>query len=74
MRQPEFDMMPKKERKPPIKRAHMSDAGGNDGKYAATHPHLAAFTCKRCGWESKWLAFRTVTEVKAGIPCKICNK
>lgn len=73
MRQPEFDMMPKRERKPAIKRAHVSDAGGNEGNNSRDYPHLAAFTCKKCGWESEWLAFKTITEIKRGISCGKCN-
>jgi DNA-directed RNA polymerase subunit RPC12/RpoP len=70
MRQPEFAMMPTKERKPAIKRAHVCDAGEGHGD----HMHGASFQCSRCEWQSKWLCFDNITEIRRGIPCPNCNK
>lgn len=65
------ELFPKPPRKPPVKRAHVTDAGNSfmDGL-----PYGAQFTCNRCNWISEWLAFATVTEVRKGIPCQKCNE
>lgn len=43
--------------------AHVADAG----------PNARRFEC-RCGWNSGWIFDpMTVSEVKRGIPCPICN-
>ena len=34
----------------------------------------ASFQCKRCGWQSEWLCFDNVTEIRRGIPCPKCNR
>lgn len=34
---------------------------------------MCNMTCTRCGKESGWLVFDTVTEAKRGIPCEDCN-
>lgn len=65
-----FELLPRPPRK---KREHlmrMIDAGINPFK---GHPHIAQFRCKRCGHESEWLAFATITEIKRGIRCPQCN-
>lgn len=46
-----------------IKRAHAEDASESEVK----------FTCKRCGWNSGWTEYRTVSEARKGIPCPHCN-
>lgn len=59
-------------RKPRVYRAHVVDAGNN----CCPDPGagMAIFKCGRCGWESEWRPFRTVTEAKQGIPCEgTCN-
>lgn len=43
---------------------HVSDAGDCIAKYR----------CAKCGAESGWLPFATITEAKRGIPCEACNK
>lgn len=35
---------------------------------------LCMMRCSRCGAESDWLIFNTITEAKRGIPCEACNK
>lgn len=64
---------PKKPRSKPIKRAHIVDAGPNEGASAREYPHLGEFECKRCGWNSGWMQGQTITEMKRGIPCPDCN-
>lgn len=47
---------------------HVTDAGiGEAGG------HNCFLTCARCGAESGWLKFDTVTEAKRGLPCPRCN-
>lgn len=47
---------------------HVTDAGdGGEGK------PMCVMTCRRCGAESGWLQFDSVTEAKRGIPCEACN-
>ncbi|MGE0674829.1 MAG: hypothetical protein AB7O64_17425 [Methylibium sp.] len=35
---------------------------------------MCTMLCIRCGAETGWLIFETVTEAKRGIPCEACNK
>lgn len=47
---------------------HVSDAGnGSEGK------PICVMRCSKCGAETDWLEFDTVTEAKRGIPCEVCN-
>lgn len=65
------DLFPgtKPPRRPPRVLMHVTDSGdGGDGK------PLCRMLCARCGAESEWLVFDTVTEAKRGIPCEACNK
>ena len=67
-----LDLFPEtKIRKPRVIRAHIIDAGNS---HDPDHPYTAQFECKKCSWESRWLVFRTATEIKKGIPCESCNK
>ncbi|WP_374584427.1 hypothetical protein [Ideonella dechloratans] len=34
---------------------------------------LCQMRCAKCGAETGWLVFDTVTEAKRGIPCERCN-
>lgn len=34
---------------------------------------IARYRCAKCGTESGWQPFATVTEAKRGIPCEACN-
>lgn len=55
----------------PQKLMHVCDAAGcceEDGSGA-----MVRMECPRCHHETEWLAFRTVTEAKRGIPCPRCN-
>ena len=52
-----------------IKRARVSDAGEGMKGY----PYGAEFTCCRCDWESEWLCFDNITEIRRGIACPNCN-
>lgn len=56
----------------PRKLMHVSEAAGcceEDGTGA-----MVRMNCKRCGHESDWLYFQTVTEAKRGMPCPVCNE
>lgn len=55
-------------RRKPIKRAHVIDASGEDS------PTIVRVRCDRCGWESGWIKFPTVTEAKKGAACPNCNE
>jgi len=59
-------------RKAPQKLMHVCDARGDccgdDGSGATVR-----MQCVRCGYETGWLDFLTVTEAKRGIPCPKCN-
>lgn len=46
---------------------HVADAGDMLGK------PMCVMRCARCGAETDWLVFDTVTEAKRGIPCETCN-
>lgn len=47
---------------------HVSDAGEReDGQ------QICVMTCRRCGAETDWLPFATISEAKRGIPCESCN-
>lgn len=58
-------------RKAPTKLMHVSDATGQccDDDNGAT----VRMRCKRCGHQTGWLDFLTLTEAKRGIPCPKCN-
>jgi DNA-directed RNA polymerase subunit RPC12/RpoP len=44
------------------------DAGG--GESGGLNCQLE---CSKCGHQSEWLLFDTVTEAKRGLPCPRCN-
>lgn len=35
---------------------------------------MCVMKCTKCGTETDWLIFDSVTEAKRGIPCESCNK
>jgi len=53
---------------------HVSDAG-DSGELSASGraKPLCQMRCAKCGAETGWLLFDTVTEAKRGIPCERCN-
>jgi DNA-directed RNA polymerase subunit RPC12/RpoP len=53
---------------------HVSDAGdsGCCSESGRVKP-IVKLACARCGAETEWLIFDTVTEAKRGIPCETCN-
>ena len=54
---------------------HVSDAGDvSCGNSDDLGKPLCKMTCHRCGTESDWLIFETITEAKRGIPCEKCNQ
>ena len=54
---------------------HVSDAGAvSIGDPRDFGKPLCKMTCHRCGAESEWLIFDTVTEAKRGIPCETCDR
>lgn len=64
-----IEALPPKPRAPRLWRMHVIDAGiREDGA------EIAVFKCSRCGHETRWTEFRTITEAKRGLPCPNCNK
>jgi len=64
--------------KPPRRRPrvlmHVSDATGcHTGAAADLGKPMCRMKCTRCGAETEWLIFDTVTEARRGIPCEACN-
>jgi len=63
----QFEMFAKPPR-PHVWRMHVCDAGnGEEGK------PICKMRCRKCGHESGWIEFDTVTEAKRGLPCPTCN-
>jgi len=48
---------------------HVSDARGS----GPPDDNQCRMTCIKCGAETGWINFSTVTEAKRGIPCPACN-
>jgi hypothetical protein len=61
------DIFGGKPRKPYQFKMHVCDAGGDNEE------HIATFECRRCNEKTGWLSFKTITEIRRGIPCPICN-
>lgn len=57
-------------RSKPRKLMHVSDASGWGHDQGGA---MCRMKCHRCGTETEWLDFDTVTEAKRGIPCIACN-
>jgi len=54
---------------------HVSDAGDcPSGSAEDLGKPMCRMRCSRCGAETGWLIFDTVTEAKRGIPCEACNE
>lgn len=49
---------------------HFTNVSIND---CVGSPILADMKCSRCGHNDGYWEFDTVTEVKRGIPCPVCN-
>ena len=70
-RTPDMFQELKPPRKAPQKLMHVCDVGGcceEDGS-----GEMVRMSCKRCGYESRWLYLGSVTEAKRGKPCPVCN-
>jgi hypothetical protein len=53
---------------------HVSDAGQCDsGAREDLGKPLCRLECAKCGAETKWLVFDTVTEAKRGVACPRCT-
>jgi DNA-directed RNA polymerase subunit RPC12/RpoP len=66
---------PKPPRAQPRVLMHVSDAADcHTGKADDLGKPMCRMTCARCGAETDWLIFDTITEAKRGIPCEACNK
>jgi len=53
---------------------HVSDAGDSSELSASGRVKpMCQMRCAKCGAETGWLVFDTVTEAKRGIPCERCN-
>lgn len=50
---------------------HVCDSGWSDDE--ARGPELCKMKCTKCGTETDWLHFASVTEARRGIPCDACN-
>lgn len=68
-RQPELPGIPPKPKREYVLLAHVHDAGEGQGEF----PYGAMFRCHRCTWESEWLVFDNISEVRRGIACPTCN-
>ena len=54
---------------------HVADAGQcHTGAAEDLGKPICVMRCTRCGAETAWLIFETVTEAKRGIPCEACNQ
>lgn len=52
---------------------HVIDAA-TDCCGGESHGHDVRFACQKCGYETEWIAVRSVSEGKLGIPCPKCNQ
>jgi DNA-directed RNA polymerase subunit RPC12/RpoP len=56
-------------------RMHVIDSGDcHTGAAEDLGKPMCVMKCARCGAETDWLIFDTITEAKRGIPCDYCNK
>lgn len=54
---------------------HVIDAGASDIAYEGFEDGgIALYKCGKCGHESVWTPFRTISEAKRGMPCPKCNQ
>lgn len=68
------DLFGIKPRRPPRVLMHVVDAGDcNCGRAEDLGKPMCVLRCRRCGAETDWQVFDTVTEAKRGIPCETCN-
>jgi hypothetical protein len=65
----QLDLFGVRPRRAPRVLMHVTDAGDSSepGK------PMCRMRCTRCGAETDWLVFDSVTEAKRGIPCDACN-
>lgn len=61
------ELLPKPARRMRGQLMRVCDAGGGEGPGC-----IVQMRCKRCGHQSEWLTFDTVTEAKRGLPCPKC--
>lgn len=75
MRQPTLFSVPPKKRRPPRVMMHVIDAG-DPQSYDVAYPDrcLARFQCRRCDWQTNWIAIDTITEARRGVPCPACSE
>jgi len=61
------ELLPKPPRRSRGVLMHVSDA---------RHDAVATveLTCRKCGHQTGWIAFRTVTEARRGLPCPACDQ
>ncbi len=43
------------------------------GRYEDLGKPMCTMWCRRCGDETDWLIFDTISEAERGIPCPKCN-
>jgi DNA-directed RNA polymerase subunit RPC12/RpoP len=61
------DLFGPRPRRAPRKLMHVCDAYEREGK------QIVELQCARCGHQTGWVEFNTVTEARAGLPCPECN-
>jgi hypothetical protein len=61
------ELLPKPPRRMRGPLMHVYDAGSGEGPGC-----MVQMRCRRCGHQSGWLVFDTVTEAKRGQPCPNC--
>lgn len=61
------ELLPKPPRRMRGQLMRVCDTGPGEGPGC-----VVQMRCKRCGHQSEWLLFDTVTEAKRGLPCPKC--
>lgn len=71
-RQP--DLFGPRPRSPSVVRMHAVDVGQAPGMLPGWRTATGAdFTCRRCGHQAGWLFNLTISEIRRGVPCPMCN-
>lgn len=70
-----IDLFGEKPRRAPRVLMHVTDATDcHTGAEEDLGKPMCRMRCARCGAETEWLIFDTVTEARRGIPCESCNR
>lgn len=69
------DLFGERPRRTPRVLMHVTDATDcHTGAAEDLGKPMCRMRCSRCGAETEWLIFDTVTQAKRGIPCEACNR